>query len=168
MAEKNPTINDLGSPEDFDLAAWVAGFQPTRKGCTIYSRSDLLAELDFISERISNQPLGDEGREELVEQAKEIADELAASGVEFTVQALTQEARRNSAKAAGIEDPKDVTVEQNLSLLAAHIVSPKGVTVEQLKVMYEAAPQQIEKLARTVNTVDDIAPGVPSSFSRRS
>lgn len=156
-------------PEKFDLSAWMAGFQPTRKACVLYGRTDLLAVIDRLDEEARLPGLSDERKKELLDEANATLAELKVSGVEFVVQTMSVYAQKELLEKlghAGKDDP--VTHEMECAFIAAHIVEPTGVTGEDIAGLYKASPLQVEKLSRTVRAVDSVEPTITAPFSSKS
>ena len=80
---------DAAKPEKFDFAGWMAGFQPTRKACVLYGRTDLLAVIDRLDEEARLPGLTDEQKKSLLDEAQRTLETLKESGVEFVVQTMS-------------------------------------------------------------------------------
>ena len=114
---------DSARPEKFDFAQWMAGFQPTRKACVLYGRTDLLAVIDRLDEEARLPGLTDEQKKELLTEAQETLEVLKASGVEFVVQTMSVYAQKELMERLGHKTKDDpVTHEMECAFLAAHIV----------------------------------------------
>lgn len=156
------------SPEKFDLSAWMAGFQPTRKSCVLYGRTDLLAVIDRLDEEARLPGLSDDRKKELLDEANETLAELKASGVEFIVQTMSVYAQKKLLDDMGYKDGDKVTHEMECQFIAAHVVEPTGVTGDDIRGLYAASPLQVEKLSRTVRAVDSAEPTITAPFSSKS
>lgn len=160
---------DAAKPERFDFAQWMAGFQPTRKACMLYGRTDLLAVIDRLDEEARLPGLTDEQKKELLAEAQKTLEVLKASGVEFVVQTMSVYAQKALMERLGHKGKGDqVTHEMECAFLAAHIVEPTGVTGEDIAGLYKASPQQVEKLSRVVRMVDTENPTITAPFSLKS
>lgn len=160
---------DATKPEKFDFAQWMAGFQPTRKACMLYGRTDLLAVIDRLDEEARLPGLTDEQKKELLAEAQKTLETLKASGVEFVVQTMSVYAQKDLMERLGHKTKDDpVTHEMECAFLAAHIVEPTGVTGEDIAGLYKASPQQVEKLSRVVRMVDTESPTITAPFSSKS
>lgn len=160
---------DAAKPDKFDFAQWMAGFQPTRKACMLYGRTDLLAVIDRLDEEARLPGLTDEQKKELLAEAQKTLETLKASGVEFIVQTMSVYAQKELIERLGHKTEDDsVTHEMECAFLAAHIVEPTGVTGEDIAGLYKASPQQVEKLSRVVRMVDTESPTITAPFSSRS
>lgn len=160
---------DAAQPEGFDFAGWMAGFQPTRKACVLYGRTDLLAVIDRLDEEARLPGLSDEQKRALLKEAQETLETLKASGVEFVVQTMSVYAQKELMERLGHKTKDDpVTHEMECAFLAAHIVEPTGVTGEDIAGLYTASPQQVEKLSRVVRMVDTESPTITAPFSSKS
>ncbi len=157
------------APEKFDLASWMAGFQPTRKACVLYGRTDLLAVIDRLDEEARLPGLSDERKKELLDKADSTLAELKASGVEFIVQTMSVYAQKELLEELGHAGKGDlVTHEMECAFIAAHIVEPTGVTGDDIAGLYKASPLQVEKLSRTIRAVDSVEPTITAPFSSKS
>ena len=160
---------DAANPGEFDFAQWMAGFQPTRKACVLYGRTDLLAVIDRLDEEARLPGLTDEQKRELLAEAQKTLETLKASGVEFVVQTMSVYAQKELMERLGHKTKDDpVTHEMECAFLAAHIVEPTGVTGEDIAGLYKASPQQVEKLSRVVRMVDTESPTITAPFSSKS
>lgn len=155
-------------PDRFDLAQWMAGFQPTRKACVLYGRTDLLAVIDRLDEEARLPGLSDDRKKELLDEANAILTELKESGVEFVVQTMSVYAQKKLLDDMGYSDGDQVTHEMECQFIAAHIVEPTGVTGDDIRGLYAASPLQVEKLSRTVRAVDSVEPTITAPFSSKS
>lgn len=161
--------DDADTPEKFDFAAWMAGFQPTRKSCMLYGRTDLLAVIDRLDEEARLPGLSDERKKELLDKANATLAELKGSAVEFVVQTMSVYAQKELMESLGHSTKDDpVTHEMECAFIAAHIVEPTGVTGEDIAGLYQASPQQVEKLSRCIRAVDTESPTITAPFSSRS
>ena len=156
------------APEKFDLASWMAGFQPTRKACVLYGRTDLLAVIDRLDEEARLPGLTEERRKELLDEANKTLEQLKASGVEFVVQTMSVYAQKKLMDDLGHKKDEQVTHEMECAFIAAHIVEPTGVTGDDVKGLYAASPLQVEKLSRTIRAVDSVEPTITAPFSSKS
>lgn len=160
---------DTAEPEKFDFARWMAGFQPTRKACVLYGRTDLLAVIDRLDEEARLPGLTEDQKKELLAEAQKTLETLKASGVEFVVQTMSVYAQKELMERLGHKTKDDpVTHEMECAFLAAHIVEPTGVTGEDVAGLYRASPQQVEKLSRVVRMVDTESPTITAPFSSKS
>lgn len=156
------------TPEKFDLSGWMAGFQPTRKSCVLYGRTDLLAVIDRLDEEARLPGLTDEQKRGLLAEAQETLETLKESGVEFVVQTMSVYAQKKLLDDMGYKDGDKVTHEMECQFIAAHIVEPTGVTGDDIRGLYAASPLQVEKLSRTVRAVDSAEPTITAPFSSKS
>ena len=155
--------------EKFDFASWMAGFQPTRKSCTLYGRTDLLAVIDHLDEEARLPGLSDQRKREILDEANSCLEELKASGVEFIVQTMSVYAQKELMESLGHRTKDDpVTHSMECAFIAAHIVEPTGVTGEDIAGLYKASPQQVEKLSRCIRLVDTENPTITAPFSSKS
>lgn len=163
--------NGNDQPEKFDLASWVAGFQPTRKACVLYGRTDLLAVIDRLDGEARLPGLSDEEKKKILDEANKTLAELKASGVEFVVQTLSVHAQKrlvDDLRAQYGADGEKVTHDMECAFIAAHIVEPTGVTGEDIARLYDASPAQVEKLSKTIRAVDVAEPTITAPFSYES
>lgn len=168
-ANAEDRTGDAAKPANFDFSAWMAGFQPTRKACVLYGRTDLLAVIDRLDEEARLPGLTDEQKRELLAEAQETLGTLKASGVEFVVQTMSVYAQKELMERLGHKTKDDpVTHEMECAFLAAHIVEPTGVTGEDIAGLYKASPQQVEKLSHIVRMVDTENPTITAPFSLKS
>lgn len=167
--DSRPVEEDL-TPEGFDLAAWLAGMRPARRATTIYARPDLLADIDVLAERLQvARAAGDDVEAaRLATQVGRLRQEVADSALDVVVQATSEERRAALREQAGIKDSEQVSVDQALALIAAHVVAPEGLDVDALRMIHQASPTQVEKIARAIQVVNQAAPGVPAPFSAES
>ena len=157
------------TPEEFDFGAWMAGFQPTRKSCMLYGRTDLLAVIDRLDEEARLPGLSDERKKEILDEANSCLEKLKESGVEFIVQTMSVYAQKELMESLGHRTKDDpVTHDMECAFIAAHIVEPTGVTGEDIAGLYQASPQQVEKLSRCIRAVDTENPTITAPFSSRS
>ena len=173
ITDTNPTdaTNGGDTPERFDLASWVAGFQPTRKACVLYGRTDLLAVIDRLDEEARLPGLSDDRKKELLDEANATLAELKDSGVEFVVQTLSVHAQKRLVDELRDQyggDGENVTHEMECAFIAAHIVEPTGVTANDIARLYDASPAQVEKLSKTIRIVDVAEPTITAPFSSAS
>lgn len=159
---------DADTPGEFDFASWVAGFQPTRKACILYGRTDLLAVIDRLDEEARLPGLSDEKKAELLEEANRTLEQLKASGVEFVVQTMSVYAQKELVEKLGSPDGENITHEMECAFIAAHIVEPTGVTGQDIQDLYAASPAQVEKLSRAIRVVDTVEPTITAPFSSKS
>lgn len=157
------------APEKFDFASWMAGFQPTRKSCTLYGRTDLLAVIDHLDEEARLPGLSDERKREILDEANSCLETLKDSGVEFVVQTMSVYAQKELMESLGHRTKDDpVTHDMECAFIAAHIVEPTGVTGADIAGLYKASPQQVEKLSRCIRLVDTENPTITAPFSSKS
>ena len=163
--------NGNDQPEKFDLASWVAGFQPTRKACVLYGRTDLLAVIDRLDGEARLPGLSNEEKKKILDEANKTLAELKASGVEFVVQTLSVHAQKrlvDDLRAQYGADGEKVTHDMECAFIAAHIVEPTGVTGADIARLYDASPAQVEKLSKTIRAVDVAEPTITAPFSSES
>ena len=163
--------NGNDRPEKFDLASWVAGFQPTRKACVLYGRTDLLAVIDRLDGEARLPGLSDEEKGRILDEANATLAELKSSGVEFVVQTLSVHAQKRLVDDLRTQygaDGEKVTHDMECAFIAAHIVEPTGVTGEDIARLYDASPAQVEKLSKTIRAVDVAEPTITAPFSSAS
>ena len=173
ITDVNPVdaTNGGDTPEKFDLASWVAGFQPTRKSCILYGRTDLLATIDRLDAEASLPGLAGEEKRRILDEANATLDELKASGVEFIVQTLSIHAQKRLVDELREQygaDGKEITHEMECAFIAAHVVEPTGVTADDIAHLYDASPAQVEKLSKTIRAVDISEPTITAPFSSKS
>lgn len=157
------------SAENFDLAAWVSGIQPTRRATTIYARPDLLAELDLLGERLEiARAAGDEDRAaEIIVQGQAIALQIEQSALDFVFEGWSShriEKFKTACEQRGITDNE----EYGLELFAAQCVSPEGATAELFKQIGENLPAQSYKLLQALASANNSGVDVDGPFWRRS
>ena len=173
ITDTNPVdaTNGNDRPEKFDLASWIAGFQPTRKSCVLYGRTDLLATIDRLDAEASLPGLDGEEKRRILNEANATLDELKASGVEFVVQTLSIHAQKRLVDELREQygaDGETITHEMECAFIAAHIVEPTGVTADDIAHLYDASPAQVEKLSKTIRAVDISEPTITAPFSSKS
>lgn len=163
--------NGGDAPEKFDLASWIAGFQPTRKSCILYGRTDLLATIDRLDAEASLPGLAGEEKRRILNEANATLDELKASGVEFIVQTLSIHAQKRLVDELREQygaDGEEISHEMECAFIAAHVVEPVGVTADDIAHLYDASPAQVEKLSKTIRAVDISEPTITAPFSSKS
>lgn len=173
ITDVNPSdATDGGdAPGKFDLASWIAGFQPTRKSCVLYGRTDLLATIDRLDAEASLPGLAGEEKRRILDEANATLDELKASGVEFIVQTMSIHAQKRLVDELREQygaDGEKITHEMECAFIAAHIVEPTGVTADDIARLYDASPAQVEKLSKTIRAVDISEPTITAPFSSKS
>lgn len=173
ITDVNPSdATDGGDvPGKFDLASWIAGFQPTRKSCVLYGRTDLLATIDRLDAEASLPGLAGEEKRRILDEANATLDELKASGVEFIVQTMSIHAQKRLVDELREQygaDGEKITHEMECAFIAAHIVEPTGVTPDDIARLYDASPAQVEKLSKTIRAVDISEPTITAPFSSKS
>lgn len=179
-----PDEQELATPENFDLNAWVSGIQPTTRAVNIYGRADLIAEIEMLEAKLKIAEAAADSGEESLDDAGSVADlearltqryqEFVDSGITFKVQGRSEnwldavEKRcRNSARVNGAsKDEKTVFVQ--LNQLAESIVQPEGVTYEHLAALREVSESQVRKLLVAFSLACNQAPQVTAPFSQRS
>lgn len=152
-------------PKAFDLGAWISGLRPTLRSCTLYARTDLLAEIDALK---SSYDLATDSdvRTEIAREADVLRTEVLDSAVTVTVRAHGETANDEIRSGLGLSKGDTPNLRQNLGFIAAHVVEPEGLDVDALEAIYRASPLQVDKLARIVLNTDRTAPEVPAPFSR--
>ena len=165
---RDATPDGATEPEGFDLASWIAGFQPTRKACILYGRTDLMARLDRLTEEASLPGLPEGRKREILAEAEQALATLKESGVEFVVQTMDVHRQKALLEELGHEKDRPVTHEMECAFIAAHIVEPEGVTGRDIEALYAASSQQVEKLSRCIRKVDTVEPTITAPFSSAS
>lgn len=141
----------LPEAEDFDVAEWLGGVRPTRRGVRLYARADVIARMEEIASLIEDLPEGD-ALDDLVEEFERLQRLFEASGRWFVVEGRSQEwvedYRRVAKRDMGIKrDPSERQKMQIiLGQLAEQIATPSGVTVEMLDRLNDSAPGELSKL----------------------
>lgn len=147
------------TPENFDLADWVAGIRPTRRAVKLYPYRHLVSDLEQLADRIESTPDGPE-----VDAMIDRFDALRAKAeqsVWFVIEKRSRDwierFRRDVAKRHGL-NPKtseDDALTVHLHQMAEQIIQPAGVTAEMLQAMVEANEGEVFKLQQTLQAVND-------------
>lgn len=165
---RDATPDGATEPEQFDLASWIAGFQPTRKACVLYGRTDLMATIDRLNEEASLPNIPEGRKREILAEAERALDTLKESGVEFVVQTMDVHRQKQLLEELGHKKGEAVTHEMECAFIAAHVIEPEGVTGKDVEAMYAASSQQVEKLSRCIRKVDTVEPTITAPFSSAS
>lgn len=165
---RDATPGAATEPEGFDLASWIAGFQPTRKACILYGRTDLVATIDRLNEEASLPGLPEGRKQEILMEAEQALATLKESGVEFVVQTMDVHRQKQLLEELGHEKDQPVTHEMECAFIAAHVVEPVGVTGRDIETLYAASSQQVEKLSRCIRKADTVEPTITAPFSSAS
>lgn len=159
------------APEDFDFAAFVEGARPGRRAVTLTMRSDLIAEMELVIDRIEAAENAGEPIDDLLAEYQQLRATFDASRRKVIVEARSTEWLRKierDAKKRHKLDPKkpEDAVTIMLRQIAGQIVHPtKGVTVEALRHLAETAEPEIDKLFRACQSANRTT-GVAPDFSR--
>ena len=165
---RDATPDGATEPSGFDLASWIAGFQPTRKACILYGRTDLMATIDRLNEE-ANLPGIPEGRKrEILAEAKRALATLKESSAEFVVQTMDVHRQMQLLEELGYKKGETVTHEMECAFIAAHVIEPEGVTGKDIETLYAASSQQVEKLSKCIRKVDTVEPTITAPFSSAS
>ena len=170
MATNEQTMDETGakpealSPETFDLAAWVDGVQPVTHSVTLYSRGDLVADLDVIRERIrhARDSRDTQAVEELTRQAREIVTALDESALDVVVVGWSQDridAFRNEKREGGLDEQA-----VSLAQVAAQVIQPEGFTTAMLETLFERIGPQAQQIVAAVSAANSQAPRVTVPF----
>lgn len=165
---RDATPEGAAEPTGFDLASWIAGFQPTRKACILYGRTDLMATIDRLNEEASLPGLSERRKQEILAEAERALATLKESGVEFVVQTMDVHRQKALLDELGHEKDGTITHEMECAFIAAHIVEPEGVAGRDIETLYAASSQQVEKLSRCIRKVDTVEPTITAPFSSAS
>lgn len=125
---------------EFDFAAWVKGAKPVTRSVVLYSRPDLLARIDEITELEPHLSRAD--TKPAREEAKALTAQLLASAIALRIEGKNEWWLDNFRKQL-VEEGVTDTVEGSLRQLAAQTVSPEGVTYELLKEFSEVGDRQL-------------------------
>lgn len=170
MTTNEQTMDETGakpealSPETFDLAAWVDGIQPVTHSVTLYSRGDLVGDLDIIRERIrhARDSRDTQAVEDLTRQARDIVAALDESALDVVVVGWSQD-RIDAFRRERAEEGLD---EQAVSLaqVAAQVIQPEGFTTAMLETLFERIGPQAQQIVAAVSAANSQAPKVSVPF----
>lgn len=171
-----PANPDHLDAETFSLDDWVSGIVGTTRSVRLYSRADLLAEIDEVQARIrvtrqipaEDRGINDESPESLSAHLEVLAEQFEESGRTFRVQGRSFAHREALEKRLKDVDPDVSDEDVFLHQLADQVVEPSGVTVDTLRVLHERAEPQLAMLSAAARSANTEAPTVTLPFSSRS
>lgn len=156
-----PIINTTvpPTPEDFDLAEFIAGVRPTRRAVQIFPQAHLIAQLEQIAAQIEAAP-EDADVDDLIDQFEQVKAGFEA-GIWFEIEKRSSEwvtkFDNDLVKQLGLvkkppgggQKPQlsvDDNAKVTLHRLAAQIVQPPGMTYELVKSLAEHNEGEVAKL----------------------
>lgn len=162
IADTTPDV----TPQDFDPVAFLAGVRPQRRAVILYSRGDLIADMEIAATRIERMSDDDPDLNDAIDEFEALRARFRASGAWWEVEARSQdwqdEARRTAAEALGVSkadydaDMLHPAQRQRILLeqLAGQIVTPSGVSAETLAAMVAVAETEVAKLVVAMTLVN--------------
>ena len=128
IADTTPDV----TPQDFDPVAFLAGVRPQRRAVILYSRGDLIADMEIAATRIERMSdWQDEAR-------RTAAEALGVPKADYDADMLHPAQRQR------------ILLEQ----LAGQIVTPSGVSAETLAAMVAVAETEVAKLVVAMTLVN--------------
>jgi exonuclease V gamma subunit len=169
-----------GAPEDFDLDAWLDETKRPERSVTVYGRSDLIADMDVLEERIrvlklaveqagDEEELGSTGKRELREleaQWQDLAEQFSASAFTLRVQGLTKD-EQVAINVQAKEDKAD-DAELGYRLISAALVKPKATPKQARRLKEKLGEGQFGKVVTAYNTASTTFPKVNANFLPKS
>lgn len=174
---------ELPTPENFSIDNFVRGMRSTVRTVNVYSRADLIGEIDALEAKLNVAAAAARDEEASLDAPEEVdslrerifdlQQEFVASGVTFKIEGRSEtwlanidKSWKNHAAVNGMtKEEKMVFI--NLHQLAKAIVEPAGVTYDHLVSIREVSEPQIRKLLVTFALANNQAPQVTVPFSQR-
>lgn len=150
--------------EDFDIEAFVSGARHARRAVRIYSRPDLLADIEIAERAVEIARRKGEDVEALESDLDDLCRALVDSGRWFHVEGRSDAWRSNVAKDVRKRggSKEDIVLEQ----VAQSIVTPSGVTSDHLRRLQEIDEAQIKGLVVAWTLACQQPTKVTAPFSR--
>lgn len=161
-------------PEDFDPAAFLKGVRSQRRAVKIFTRPDLLAELEHVVNELDSLPAAAQNGKaaaELRKKGAQLQADFLASGVWWELEERSEDWIERTQEQAVADLGVDVKIDHNAPLgdqgipgnvvrrimirqLQGQVVTPSGVTVDMLEEMYRLIPTEVFKLFTAMAAVN--------------
>ena len=127
-----------GTPDDFNLDAWIDGTCGMTKRAKIYQRGDLFAEMDRLEAEIEvakeipkeERGANDKTTEQLRDELDRVVEQLSASALVVHVQDRTEERRRKIRERLVKENKLDPSKDDDAETIVLHTVADAIVKIE--------------------------------------
>ena len=161
-------------PEDFDPAAFLKGVRSQRRAVKIFTRPDLLAELEHVVNELDSLPAAAQNGKaaaELRKKGAQLQADFIGSGVWWELEERSEDWIERTQEQAVADLGVDVEINHNAPLgdqgipgnvvrrimirqLQGQVVTPSGVTVDMLEEMYQRIPTEVFKLFTAMAVVN--------------